>query len=69
MSLLQNSEPVAASEDKVLVKFEDEIHCEILKEIMKRKKVLKMSFVTLLINQSKLWVFQLINGCKCEVTI
>ena len=25
-----NSEPVAASEDHVLVKFEEEIHCEIV---------------------------------------
>lgn len=32
VSLLQNSEPVAASEDKVLIKFEEEIHCEILKK-------------------------------------
>ncbi|PNZ37162.1 DNA polymerase III subunit gamma/tau [Staphylococcus lutrae] len=31
VSLLQNSEPVAASEDKVLIKFDEEIHCEILK--------------------------------------
>ncbi len=30
VSLLQNSEPVAASEDHVLVKFEEEIHCEIV---------------------------------------
>ncbi|HGZ9984439.1 TPA: DNA polymerase III subunit gamma/tau [Staphylococcus aureus] len=32
VSLLQNSEPVAASEDHVLVKFEEEIHCEIVNE-------------------------------------
>ncbi|REI05573.1 DNA polymerase III subunit gamma/tau [Staphylococcus felis] len=32
VSLLQNSQPVAASEDKVLIQFEDEIHCEILKK-------------------------------------
>ncbi|MCG3402005.1 DNA polymerase III subunit gamma/tau [Staphylococcus massiliensis] len=30
VSLLQNSEPVAASEDHVLLKFEEEIHCEIV---------------------------------------
>ena len=30
VSLLQNSEPVAASETNVLVKFEEEIHCEIV---------------------------------------
>lgn len=30
VSLLQNSEPVAASEDHVLVKFDEEIHCEIV---------------------------------------
>lgn len=30
VSLLQNSEPVAASETKVLVKFDEEIHCEIV---------------------------------------
>ncbi|GGI33414.1 DNA polymerase III subunit gamma/tau [Staphylococcus chromogenes] len=37
VSLLQNSEPVAASEDKVLVKFEEEIHCEILKKDNEKK--------------------------------
>ena len=30
VSLLLNSEPVAASEDHVLVKFDEEIHCEIV---------------------------------------
>ncbi|GAA6827156.1 DNA polymerase III subunit gamma/tau [Helicobacter pylori] len=30
VSLLQNSEPVAASETHVLIKFEEEIHCEIV---------------------------------------
>ncbi|UEX89986.1 DNA polymerase III subunit gamma/tau [Staphylococcus ratti] len=38
VSLLQNSEPVAASEDKVLVKFEEEIHCEILKKDNDKKE-------------------------------
>ena len=40
VSLLQNSEPVAASEDHVLVKFEEEIHCEIVnKDDDKRKSI------------------------------
>ncbi|MBT2829929.1 DNA polymerase III subunit gamma/tau [Staphylococcus coagulans] len=38
VSLLQNSEPVAASEDKVLVKFDEEIHCEILKKDEEKKQ-------------------------------
>ena len=39
-SLLQNSEPVAASEDHVLVKFEEEIHCEIVnKDDEKRNNI------------------------------
>ncbi|UXR71782.1 MULTISPECIES: DNA polymerase III subunit gamma/tau [unclassified Staphylococcus] len=43
VSLLQNSEPVAASEDKVLIKFEEEIHCEILqKDEEKRQSVEKV---------------------------
>ncbi|HEK5897209.1 TPA: DNA polymerase III subunit gamma/tau [Staphylococcus aureus] len=40
VSLLQNSEPVAASEDHVLVKFEEEIHCEIVnKDDEKRSSI------------------------------
>ncbi|MBG1041363.1 DNA polymerase III subunit gamma/tau [Staphylococcus aureus] len=40
VSLLQNSEPVAASEDHVLVKFEGEIHCEIVnKDDEKRSSI------------------------------
>ncbi|WP_256087904.1 DNA polymerase III subunit gamma/tau [Staphylococcus aureus] len=40
VSLLQNSEPVAASEDRVLVKFEEEIHCEIVnKDDEKRSSI------------------------------
>ena len=40
VSLLQNSEPVAASEDHVLVKFEGEIHCEIVnKDDEKRNNI------------------------------
>lgn len=43
VSLLQNSEPVAASETKVLIKFEEEIHCEILKrDEEKRRSVEKV---------------------------
>ncbi|MBI5976035.1 DNA polymerase III subunit gamma/tau [Staphylococcus canis] len=38
VSLLQNSQPVAASEDKVLIQFDDEIHCEILKKDEKKRK-------------------------------
>ncbi|QLK85274.1 DNA polymerase III subunit gamma/tau [Staphylococcus sp. 17KM0847] len=38
VSLLQNSEPVAASEDKVLIKFEEEIHCEILKKDEEKRR-------------------------------
>lgn len=40
VSLLQNSEPVAASEDHVLVEFEEEIHCEIVnKDDEKRNNI------------------------------
>ena len=40
MSLLQNSEPVAASETHVLIKFEEEIHCEIVnKDDEKRENI------------------------------
>lgn len=40
VSLLQNSEPVAASETHVLIKFEEEIHCEIVnKDDEKRKNI------------------------------
>ncbi|HFO0913852.1 TPA: DNA polymerase III subunit gamma/tau [Staphylococcus aureus] len=40
VSLLQNSEPVAASEDHVLVKFEEEIHCDIVnKDDEKRSSI------------------------------
>ncbi|HCU7749450.1 TPA: DNA polymerase III subunit gamma/tau [Staphylococcus aureus] len=40
VSLLQHSEPVAASEDHVLVKFEEEIHCEIVnKDDEKRSSI------------------------------
>ncbi|HDA7058165.1 TPA: DNA polymerase III subunit gamma/tau [Staphylococcus aureus] len=40
VSLLRNSEPVAASEDHVLVKFEEEIHCEIVnKDDEKRSSI------------------------------
>lgn len=40
VSLLQNSEPVAASETNVLVKFEEEIHCEIVnKDVEKRNNI------------------------------
>ncbi|MCS5431234.1 DNA polymerase III subunit gamma/tau, partial [Staphylococcus aureus] len=39
-SLLQNSEPVAASETHVLIKFEEEIHCEIVnKDDEKRENI------------------------------
>ena len=42
VSLLLNSEPVAASEDHVLVKFDEDIHCEIVnkndeKEIISKR--------------------------------
>lgn len=40
VSLLQNSEPVAASETHVLIKFEEEIHCEIVnKDDEKRENI------------------------------
>ncbi|MCG2338434.1 DNA polymerase III subunit gamma/tau [Staphylococcus epidermidis] len=40
VSLLLNSEPVAASEDHVLVKFDEEIHCEIVnKDDEKRNNI------------------------------
>lgn len=40
VSLLQNSEPVAASETRVLIKFEEEIHCEIVnKDDEKRENI------------------------------
>lgn len=40
VSLLQNSEPVAASETHVLIKFDEEIHCEIVnKDDEKRKNI------------------------------
>lgn len=51
VSLLQNSEPVAASEDKVLVKFEDEIHCEILKRDNEKKESIE-NVVRDIINKS-----------------
>ena len=37
VSLLQNSEPVAASETNVLVKFEEEIHCEIVNKDVEKE--------------------------------
>lgn len=51
VSLLQNSEPVAASEDKVLVKFEEEIHCEILKKDNEKKESIE-NVVQDIINKS-----------------
>lgn len=40
VSLLQNSEPVAASETHVLIKFDEEIHCEIVnKDDEKRENI------------------------------
>nr|WP_289780624.1 DNA polymerase III subunit gamma/tau [Staphylococcus hyicus] len=51
VSLLQNSEPVAASEDKVLVKFEEEIHCEILKKDNEKKESIE-NVVRDIINKS-----------------
>lgn len=40
VSLLQNSEPVAASETHVLIKLEEEIHCEIVnKDDEKRENI------------------------------
>lgn len=43
VSLLQNSDPVAASESHVLVKFEEEIHCEIVnKDDEKRQNIEKV---------------------------
>ena len=62
VSLLQNSEPVAASETNVLVKFEEEIHCEIVnKDVEKRNNI--ESVVCEIINKNvKLLVYHLING-------
>ncbi len=42
VSLLLNSEPVAASEDHVLVKFDEEIHCEIVNKDDEREIILKV---------------------------
>ena len=38
VSLLENSEPVAASETHVLIKFEEEIHCEIVNKDEEKRK-------------------------------
>ncbi|EGQ1652542.1 DNA polymerase III subunit gamma/tau [Staphylococcus pseudintermedius] len=51
VSLLQNSEPVAASEDKVLIKFDEEIHCEILKKDEEKKRSIE-NVVKDMINKS-----------------
>lgn len=51
VSLLQNSEPVAASEDKVLIKFDEEIHCEILKKDEEKKQSIE-NVVKDMINKS-----------------
>ena len=49
--MLLNSEPVAASEDHVLVKFDEEIHCEIVnKDDEKRNNI---ESVVCNINQSQ----------------
>ena len=41
VSLLQNSEPVAASETHVLIKFEEEIHCEIVNKDDEKERILR----------------------------
>ncbi|ELP8743224.1 DNA polymerase III subunit gamma/tau [Staphylococcus pseudintermedius] len=51
VSLLRNSEPVAASEDKVLIKFDEEIHCEILKKDEEKKRSIE-NVVKDMINKS-----------------
>ena len=45
VSLLQNSEPVAASEDHVLVKFEEEIHCEIVNKDDEKRNNIELSLI------------------------
>lgn len=51
VSLLQNSEPVAASEDHVLVKFEEEIHCEIVNKDDEKRSSIE-SVVCNIVNKS-----------------
>ena len=66
---MQNSEPVAASEDHVLVKFEEEIHCEIVnKDDEKRNNI--ESVVCNIVNKTLKWlVCRLINGKELERNI
>ena len=51
VSLLQNSEPVAASEDHVLVKFDEEIHCEIVNKDEEKRSNIE-SVVCNIVNKS-----------------
>ncbi len=49
---MQNSEPVAASEDHVLVKFEEEIHCEIVNKDRTKNVVSIESVVSDIVNKN-----------------
>ena len=51
--LLQNSIPVAASRKRVLIQFDEEIHCEIVNKDEEKGKTLKTSFVISLIKMLK----------------
>lgn len=69
VSLLQNSEPVAASEDHVLVKFEEEIHCEIVNKDDEKRSSIE-SVVCNIVNKTlKLLVYHQINGKEFERSI
>lgn len=66
---MQNSEPVAASEDHVLVKFEEEIHCEIVNKDDEKRSSIE-SVVCNIVNKTlKLLVYHQINGKEFERSI
>ena len=50
---MQNSIPVAASRKRVLIQFDEEIHCEIVNKDEEKGKTLKASFVISLIKTLK----------------
>ena len=52
-SLLLNSEPVAASEDHVLVKFDEEIHCEIVNKDDEKRNNIESVVCNIVIKLSK----------------
>ena len=66
---MQNSEPVAASEDHVLVKFEEEIHCEIVNKDDEKRSSIESVVCNIVNKNVKVVGVPSINGKEFERSI